>query len=69
MKVANGVNMAIKGKGTVTWKLEDDDGVVHKINMSNALCVLTLEHCFVPVSCSSGIRKSTKDYVCLSVRR
>ena len=44
IKVANGSNMAIKGKGNVMWKLEDDEGVVHKISIKNTICVLTLEH-------------------------
>ena len=47
IKVADGGRMDIKGTGTVTWKLEDDDGVVHKIRIKNTLYVPNLDHCLL----------------------
>ena len=47
VKVANGGNMVVKGKGTIMWKLEDDEGVVHNINIKNVLHAPTLEHCLL----------------------
>ena len=45
--VADGGNMAVEGIGTMLWKLEDDDGVVHKLKITNALCVPKIEHCLL----------------------
>jgi hypothetical protein len=33
----NGRVIPVKGRGTVKWKLEDDDGVIHEIKIKNTL--------------------------------
>ena len=45
--VADRGTMEIKGKGTVTWKLEDDSRVVHTVGIKNTLLVPNLEHCLL----------------------
>ena len=47
IKVAGGESMEVKGRGTVIRKLEDDDVVVHKINIKDTLCVTKLDHCLL----------------------
>ena len=43
IKVTDSDSMKVRGRETVTWKLEDDDGVVHKIKMKASLCVPNVE--------------------------
>jgi hypothetical protein len=43
----NGRVIPVKGRGTVKWKLEDDDGVVHKIKIKNALYVPEMQMCLL----------------------
>ena len=47
IKVADGGSMEVKGRGTVTWKLDDDDGVVHNINIKDTLYVPKLDRCLL----------------------
>ena len=39
--------MEVKGRGTVIWKLEDDEGVVHKVQIKYNFCVTKLYHCLL----------------------
>ena len=46
-----GVNLVVKGEGTVRWKIEDDNGKVHTILIKHCLyvpdlhiCLLSLQH-------------------------
>ena len=39
--------MTVEGIGTTLWKLEDDDGVVHKLRITNALHAPRIEHCLL----------------------
>lgn len=45
IKVADGSSMDVKGRGMETWKIDDDDGVVHVINIKikGTLCVPKLD--------------------------
>ena len=47
----SGETVPIKGKGTLKWQIEDDDGVVHTITLKNSLyvpeftsCLLCIQH-------------------------
>jgi hypothetical protein len=37
----------IKGKGTIKWRIEDDDGVIHTIKLKNSLYVPAFTHCLL----------------------
>ena len=43
----NGGVIPVKGRGTVKWKLEDDDGVIHEIKIKNALYVPEMQTCLL----------------------
>ena len=47
LKVADGDSMEVKGRGTVTWKLDDDDGLIHKVKSRDTLCVSNLDRCLL----------------------
>jgi hypothetical protein len=49
----NGRVIPVKGRGNVKWKLEDDDGVVHKIKIKNALYVPEMQMCLLCAQHSS----------------
>jgi hypothetical protein len=42
-----GERSPIKGKGTIKWKIEDDNGVVHTIKLKNALYVPAFKTCLL----------------------
>jgi hypothetical protein len=42
-----GEKSPIKGKGTIRWKIEDDNGMVHTIKLKNALYVLAFKTCLL----------------------
>jgi hypothetical protein len=42
-----GEESPIKGKGTIRWKNEDDNGMVHTIKLKNALYVLEFKTCLL----------------------
>jgi hypothetical protein len=43
----NGRVIPVKGRGTVKWKIEDDDGVIHEIKIKNALYVPEMQMCLL----------------------
>jgi hypothetical protein len=42
-----GEKSPIKGKGTIRWKIEDDNGIVHTIKLKNALYVPAFKTCLL----------------------
>ena len=42
-----GVLVQVKGEGTLMWKIEDDDGVIHPINIKKALYVPESPSCLL----------------------
>ena len=42
-----GEESPIKGKGTLNWKIEDDDGVVHTIKLKDSLYVPNFTNCLL----------------------
>jgi hypothetical protein len=49
----------IKGKGTIRWKIEDDNGVVHTIKLKNALYVPAFKTCLL---CAQHWSQSANDH-------
>ena len=47
IKVADCRSIEIKGRGTVTWKLDDDDVMVHKIKIKDTLYIPKLDCCLL----------------------
>ena len=39
--------LQVKGKGTIIWKIEGDDGVIHPINIKKALYVPDAPSCLI----------------------
>jgi len=54
-----GEESPIKGKGTIKWKIEDDDGVVHTIKLKNSLYVPNFTNCLL---CTQHWSQVTNDH-------
>ena len=60
IKVSDGGRMELKGRGTMTWKLEDDDGVVHKVKIRYTLYVTKLDCCLLSLQhIDQGLEKES----------
>ena len=47
IKIANGGSMKVKGRGTVTQKLEDEEGVVYKVKIKDIMYAPKLDRCLL----------------------
>ncbi len=54
-----GEESTIKGKGTLKWKIEDDDGAVHTIRLKDSLFVPAFKTCLL---CTQHWSQSTNDH-------
>jgi hypothetical protein len=54
-----GEKSPIKGKGTIRWKIEDDNGMVHTIKLKNALYILAFKTCLL---CTQHWSQSMNDH-------
>jgi hypothetical protein len=54
-----GEKSPIKGKGTIRWKIEDNNSVVHTIKLKNALYILAFKTCLL---CTQHWSQSMNDH-------